>query len=343
MHRPDVCFTPQGFARGTSRSLPPQFRALSTRRLLMLMPIETCTNSAPFWIAGLGIFFAAMFVRTFPAVRGTTLVGVWTWSTAALIALLGMELAAWARPAQHWIDAGRYAAAILSLAPFVSVLGAKRPQHRAWQLVVLTLVAVLVLPALQSTLLHPGARIQVHAAMGVFLVALLLVEFVNYALTRYLAPILLIVAGQGILLGPFLPWLRWSAEGANALFAMTVLALGLLAAVVIRGKRRGAGRDRVWVAFCDAYGLLWGMRVAERFNHETRARGESEHVTWRGRITNASTTVDSGSPSAMQHEKKSSTESAAPADIDGVAMRRLSALLLRFVSKQWIARHFDEP
>ena len=50
----------------------------------------------------------------------------------------------------------RFAAAVLSFAPTMALLGAKRPQNGAWQFVVITLWAILALPAFEVLLRGRG-------------------------------------------------------------------------------------------------------------------------------------------------------------------------------------------
>src|SRR5258708_2402224 len=55
-----------------------------------------------------------------------------------------------------------YTAAVLFISPVLAMLGAKRPQNGAWQFIVLTLVAVLLLPVLQG-LAYGDSAPHVHA------------------------------------------------------------------------------------------------------------------------------------------------------------------------------------
>src|SRR6188768_3774482 len=75
-----------------------------------------------------------------PAIAETTLVSAAWWTAATAAAIAGVELAHVAIPLDGtWLAPLRFCAAVLSFCPFVSVLGAKRPQHLAWNFVVLSL------------------------------------------------------------------------------------------------------------------------------------------------------------------------------------------------------------
>ena len=93
--------------------------------------------------------------RLWKGAMRTTLSAPWCWVGISLTALSAAELAiAWlARDVQPaWVSHLRYCAAVTTFAPMMAVLGAKRPQNRAWQLIVLALLAILILPSIQALL-----------------------------------------------------------------------------------------------------------------------------------------------------------------------------------------------
>ncbi|MDX1965112.1 MAG: hypothetical protein SFX18_18355 [Pirellulales bacterium] len=90
--------------------------------------------------------------------------------------------------------------------PAMAILGAKRPQHGAWQLIVLTLWVTLIWPALESLLLGWTWELHRQPVRGGFVVILLVVQLSNWLPTRYLGPVALLTAAQTILLWPQLPW-----------------------------------------------------------------------------------------------------------------------------------------
>jgi hypothetical protein len=128
------------------------------------------------------------------------------------------------------------------------------------------------------------------------LAGILLVAVVNYLATR-LAPSALLLAvaltGEGLLLrsegtlkqGELVRTISWSA-----LAAVPWLAYWLL-------RRRPPGPsefDRIWLAFRDRFGLVWGQRVREQFNRAAENAGWSLRLRWQGlRILPGATVPDS--------------------------------------------------
>ncbi|MES1213155.1 MAG: hypothetical protein ABUL64_01075, partial [Singulisphaera sp.] len=114
------------------------------------MPLE---DSSP-WLCGLALAIPTAMILASLAVarryvRGTTLVAPWCWAivAVALVAAVdGAALLSGSGMTPAWLSAARYLAAIATFCPLMAVLGAKRPQDRAWQLIVLALWFVLALP-----------------------------------------------------------------------------------------------------------------------------------------------------------------------------------------------------
>ncbi len=169
--------------------------------------------------------------------------------------------------------------AMTAVLPGIAVLGAKRPQHVAWQWIVLSLWVVLILPAAQWLAL--GGEPSVHPARRWFLLALVAIGVANYLPTRHTVAALLFGFAQWLLLRPYLPWPVPSGPPlAEVGVILVVVALGAL----WRPMRSPAGQDpldRLWRDFCDFYGLLWGLRVAERFNEQAAKSGLPVRLGWR--------------------------------------------------------------
>lgn len=267
---------------------------------------------------------------------GTTLLRPWVWLIVATGTPAIVESLVWLQtrdPATElessigWIAASRFVGAASLLLPVVSLLGAKRPQDRAWHLIVLSLWVVLVLPAAESYLLRSGGSIQIHDARGWFLWILVFTGLVNYLPTKHWLACLLFAAAQIAMLAGYLPLLKSAAGNATcwpALSAFLVCsAVGLCAASAIRNRNdRPLGdspgndannRKFYWQAFCDSFGFLWGMRVAERVN---ALSGRSRlRLDWR-RIVE--------------------TESNGDEDADSVFQQNYRSHLLRFVDDDWL-------
>ena len=219
------------------------------------------------------------------AIRQTTLIWAWWWTLAALVMWAGIELTAFFRLAEtSLIGPLRLAAITLSFCPVVALLGAKRPQHLAWNFVVLSLWAIVALPAAENLLLHRGREVAMGDARGWFLWILILLGPINFVPTRFWLPALLLASGQIVALSPYLPALRREivAESAAMGLMLAAGALGSAWFVAQRATRGASSYDRVWLDFRDSFGLLWGLRVQERIGAVAKQEKWGLELTWGG-------------------------------------------------------------
>lgn len=243
--------------------------------------------------------------------RQTTLAAPCAWAMGTIAAVMGAVAVddVWGAAMAVHIQ---YLAAVSTLAPFVALLGAKRPQNRAWQWIVAALLLLLALHSLKAMVIDRGAPPEPHLAWRWFLAILLFAELMNYSPTKNAAPAVLVFAGQVFLLADYLPSRLGSLEHRPA-WGLLLLSLGVLLAAV-RAKRRTASPtrptnavdeneaslDRVWLDFRDAYGVLWASRVAERMNAMSRQHGWGGRLGWRGfRPLSGSPPTDSDTQQAV--------------------------------------------
>lgn len=273
---------------------------------------------------------AAALGRVRVLVRGTTLVAAWTWAVAALGAVAAVELAARLAllpEASAWLAVLRYTAALATLAPAMSVLGAKRPQQRAWQFIVGSLLVVLVLPAAQAVVFRPGGTFTLPPAWALFLAALVLVGAANHLPTRFGAASALAAAGQACLLVNFQPWLPLPWAEAWPTIGLTLGAAAAVTAAGVVGRPRSSATqplDRLWLDFRDLVGAAWGLRVAERFNQTARRQGWPVVLAWQGLA-------------AVGQEK-----AAISPEVQQAARRNLVSLVGLFAGPEWIAQRLEE-
>lgn len=261
--------------------------------------------------------------------RGSTAVPASAWATAAALTL-ACE-AGW-RAAGGLSDPAarasmRMLAAALAVCPAMSILGAKRPQHGVWQLIVATLACVLAMPAVSAVLVRPGSMPDPHALERCFLPVLVAVGWMNFVGTRHGLAATLVAAGQAGLLVPFLPGVspgpsdpRLDAIAAGGLAAGALLAAAQSACWPAGSPARpglAAAIDRPFLALRETLGAAWTLRIAERFNAVAEARG------WpcRLRFTGLELTGDQGG--AWERD----------------ALRSSRSILRRFVSVGWLERH----
>jgi hypothetical protein len=230
-------------------------------------------------VCSLGVGLAVLW-RGYPAVRGTTLMGPWMWAVGALTAWAAAFLLVGSGNGESL----RFAAVGISFCPVVAVLGAKRPQDMAWNLVVVSLWAIVALPAAENLFLHPGQRLSLGAARAWFLWILIALGLVNYLPTRFGAAAVLLAAAQVIALAPYLALVQRPLI-ENGPLAGLVLVVGALLTVwisTLRKKPAASQLEGAWLDFRDAFGLLWGLRLEERINAMAKQNGWKVELTWGG-------------------------------------------------------------
>ena len=295
---------------------------------LFAMTFATFTAAQAGALAACGLASAGLFALAWrkSSLGGTTLLAPWNWSLVSLLAIATSEVLVGlggSLSRSEWPVPLRFAAAMTTFCPMMAVLGAKRPQDRGWQFIVLSLWAILSLPSFKW-LLFGGVQ-EIHSARFWFLVALTLVGAANGITTRFWPSSLLVCAGQMALVAPYLPATQCLLPGAQAplsgLLAI-VVAGGLLASGLPRGAPAAKPLDRVWLDFRDAFGAVWALRVAERINASAAMHGWPVVLGWRGFRDR-----ENGGPAEAVPE---------------IAADNLRTLLRRFVSPAWIDARLGE-
>src|SRR5262249_48316353 len=183
-------------------------------------------------------------------------------------------------PLRHATTLGSLAVCLAVAAP-VAVFGARRPGVAAWNLVVLGLLAVLLLPVAEGL-----GRPRLSWPHAVFLSGTLLIAILNYLPTR-LAPAALLLGAGGAL---EIPRLFAAAAGldsfrqAAAVGAPLALALSpwLAYAQFRRRVLPPVEFDRLWLGFRDRFGVVWSQRLREQFNRAAANAGWPVVLRWQG-------------------------------------------------------------
>jgi hypothetical protein len=272
-----------------------------------------------------GLLAVAILVLSFQRthVRNTTLIGPWRW---LLMALFGLLLAQIAKASGMLTSptttaAIEFLAGVATVCPIMSVLGAKRPQDKAWHFIVLSLWIVLVLPATEVLLLRSGASLRLHPIQSLFLAVLVVVGLLNYVPTRFWVAASGYALGQVALLGPHV--LRRSPPEHAFETGVALVGLATLLVSLNRPPRRRPteGWNRAWLDFRDAFGALWGLRVMERLNGAAVRLNWPTQISWRGFVSRHSVgRVDPQAEPVMTRQ----------------AERSIRMLLRRFVSDSWL-------
>jgi hypothetical protein len=185
---------------------------------------------------------------------------------------------------QGWFSQGqRFLALCLTGGAGVAVLGARRPYVDAWNYVVLGLLSVMLLPLVESIVLTKDLNDPIRIF---FMGATIAVGVLNYVPTRAAPAALLLGAGcTGEMLILFAP--GWLPREVLWVTRFALVFSPWVAALCWWHPREGRGMvDRIWLDFRDRFGLLWGQRVREQFNHAAGHEGWPVELTWRGlRVT----------------------------------------------------------
>ena len=225
----------------------------------------------------------AVLALLWPARRrlaGTTLIAPWAWSIAATAFWAAIEL--WFTDSSEIrIAPWRYLATAGTLCPMIAVMGAKRPQDRGWQWIVLSLWIVLAIPVAQHQFFRSGQQFSLFAAWLVFLAVLLALELLNYLPTRHAGSALLVAAAQCCLLGDSLGWKPWGEDGATVAAWLVLIAVAL-AWILHRHSAPPVTPTDQWLQFRNAFGAFWALRVLQRVNQTAEVQGWPVRLEWSG-------------------------------------------------------------
>ena len=254
-------------------------------------------------------------------VRGTTLLEPWCWTLLSLITIALSEAAAAGDMQIARQEALRYAARMTLFCPLMALLGAKRPQHRVWQFVVLSLWMILALPAAEPLLVGREMGFDVHPARQWLFVVLIIMGVINALPTRFCPSALFFASAQLLLLGEYLPGIGWQPGPGAGLVGIALFVMAIALATVMTPVRRAARPlDRIWLEFRDRFGVLWSLRVAERINAAAARYEWPVALTWRGfRARNGQPPESQLTPQQLR-----------------ALEQNMNNLLRRFVSAEWM-------
>jgi hypothetical protein len=283
-----------------------------------------------------------VLLRGLIAARGTTLVAPLAWALVSLVVLFlaatllheAKDSASAARFEKWWLIA-----ASSTFCPLIALLGAKRPQDRAWQMIVLSFWGIIALPAIQSLMTHPAETLDLHLLWEAFFVVLILMGWMNYASSPFGLAGTAVLLGQTLLFWRWLPLLGtyafwWPGLGVF-LLCIAVMVAGVLATTrrrLLESVGAATGWNRVWLDFRDWYGLLWTRRVMQRV--EEQASTSIEWIDWYSLRTAAA--QERLPPN--EEKKVDDGDAIAPVGTWSAAEPALRSLLRRFVSNKWIER-----
>jgi hypothetical protein len=282
------------------------------------------------WILALMAASCGLLLRRRRLVQGTTLAGPWRWTLGSLGVIGGTHLVisitnrGTVGDRTNWETALLFAAAASSFCPLMSLLGAKRPQDRGWPVVVVSLWAILILPVAESLVLRDGQMPDVQGARSWFMLILIGLGIANFLATRFWFPAILFGGGQVLMLADSLPVIRELVDTSPTIAGFSCCAVACIVALQLarRGSHAVGSLNIVWRDYRDAFGLLWGLRVAEQVNIAARTSDWPLTLRWQGFVDERGETLDWNS---LSDETRQALH------------QIIQNLLRRFVSSEWIA------
>lgn len=258
---------------------------------------------------------------------GTSLRPAVTWFIVTwFVTFLAQGIALTESPAsgRPWTGHVTYLGSLCALAGAVSLLNARRPGADAWAILTMLLVGVLLIPWLEGSGLvrnvPPLARLRLESPWSIFYGLLAGCSVVNYAATGFGTTALWVGLGWAtILVGLIRAAPPADLARVWSLWGLAVALAGTPTARVRSSEARQSSAGRLWIWFRDRWGLVWALRIQDRFNATASTAGWSLRLGWTGLRR------PDGSP-------------APPEEVPAEAVRTLIALLGRFATRPRLER-----
>jgi hypothetical protein len=261
---------------------------------LSALAIAIDPKHAPLALIAVLVVSARPLLDAWRAVRGTALRPALVWGFLALALGLLAQSAALTQP----VASGRplaerftYLSVLALLAALGSVLNARMPGGKAWAGLMVLLVVVFLIPWLEdqtrlrrATFLTP---LHLDAPWSIFYGLLVAVALTNYLPTRFgwasaAGGILFILEYLALSPSPWPAsrraviwlWIGWTMA----------LALALARLSARRAPEARSNCERLWFWFRDNWGVVWALRVLERFNRAAEVSHWPVRLTWFGLV-----------------------------------------------------------
>lgn len=247
---------------------------------------------APLWVALALVTTAWPLWEAWRAARGTALRGAVAWIVLAVVLGISAQLGAWNDPpstGRVGAGYGAYLSVLATLAGLISVLNARAPGGGAWALLMALLILVFLIPWLEAPGMARGggglARLRLGSPWTLFYVLLVVAGVTNYVPTRYG------IAAAWLALGFTLEYAALTRDGwSRGTRGLVWSAVPWTLAVAIwtarwrsrRAARGVEGLESTWFWFRDHWGVVWALRVQERFNRSAEVMQWPVRLGWHG-------------------------------------------------------------
>jgi hypothetical protein len=232
--------------------------------------------------------------RAWRAARGTALRAALAWTMLAVAFGIAAQAAAVFEP----VASGRpfaghleYLSVLATLAALGSVLNARTPGGVAWAILMALLVVVFLIPWLEGPSLARKAqglgRLRLEAPWTLFYGLLVVAGVTNFLPTRYGLAAAWLAAG---FVGEYLALTRSAIRRGTGGLIWSAVPWTLAAAIWTAWWSAGrAGRvrnevDAIWLWFRDHWGVVWALRIQERFNRTAETLGWPIRLGWYGTL-----------------------------------------------------------
>ncbi len=245
----------------------------------MLTPAKAANLAA--LMAGLLALIPAF--RCWRLLRPTALRIIAVWLVLAVVSYVAAAAVYLADMSVAWVEAARIAAAVLTGALGVVVLGARGPREAAWHVILASYVLVVFFPVFEQAVTsrwQAGSRPALDWLRVALLLLIAALTMANYAVSRLryaVAAGSIGAAVQAMLASP------WPIPSRDAFFAVSVLVVAgsLLSCSSLQlASAAGGPLDCRWRLFRDLWGIAWAFRIQERFNQEANRKGWRAWITW---------------------------------------------------------------
>ncbi|QEH38350.1 hypothetical protein OJF2_69510 [Aquisphaera giovannonii] len=230
--------------------------------------------------------------RAWRASAGTALRGALVWGAVAIglaMAVQGAAILEGPRGGGVWTGRVAYLMTLSVLAGLISVLGAREPGGGAWAILMVLLVVVFLIPWLEGggrvRRGEGAADLRLLSPWTLFYGLLATAGVTNYLPTRYGPAAAALGVGLGLeYLGLTRP--GWDAETRKQASLGVAWCLAAAAGLAGRAGARplpaSSRADALWRWFRDGWGVVWALRVQERFNRSAELAGWPIRLTWYG-------------------------------------------------------------
>jgi hypothetical protein len=252
------------------------------------------------------------FTRAWRFASGTALRPAVAWGLVAI----GLGLVSQAFAMVEPPDAGQpaaghftYMCTLATIAALISVLNARTPGGGAWAILMALLLLLFLIPWLEASGLGAGpsalARLRLDSPWNIFYGLLVVAGITNYLPTRH--GLSALALGIGLVLELFALTNRGLTPGSRVVFWSLVPWTIVTAALwfdLLPRRAPTSGLEARWFWFLDHWGVVWGLRVQERFNSAAMAQQWPIRLSWHGVVA-----TRAGEPPATPDAAETTLES----------------------------------